>query len=60
MGILEKLKYNYIFQLKSGLQFGTNEKEKQNYQSGTEGVLEILVGSFDGADVKLSIAQDEP
>ena len=37
--ILGKLKYNYIFQLESGLQFGTDEKGKQDYQNGTEGVL---------------------
>ena len=37
-GILEKLKYNYIIQLESGSQFGTDEKRKQDYQSGTDGV----------------------
>ena len=37
-GILRKLKYNYILQLESGLQFGTDEKWKQDYQSGTERV----------------------
>ena len=40
-GILGKLKYNYIFQLESGLQFGTDEKGIQGYQSGTEGVLDF-------------------
>ena len=40
-GILRKLNYNYILQLESGLQFGTDEKEKQDYQSGTEGVYNI-------------------
>ena len=40
-GILGKLKYNYILQLESGLRFGTDEKGKQDYQSGTEGVVDI-------------------
>ena len=42
-GILEKLKYNYIFQLESGLQFGTDEKEIHDYQSGTEGVIHFVI-----------------
>ena len=42
-GILEKLKNNYILQLKSGLQFGIDEKRnKQHYQSETERVQKII------------------
>ena len=37
--ILEKLKDNQFIQFESELQIGTDEKEKQDYQSGTEEVL---------------------
>ena len=36
--ILDKLKDNYVFQLKSGLQFEIDGKGKHDYQSQTEGV----------------------
>mgnify|MGYP004711135531 CR=1 FL=1 len=41
--ILGKLKYNYILQLESELQFRTDEKGTQNYQSGTEEVFTLWV-----------------